>query len=173
MTHILIRCNATPPRTIWDLARTIWPHPPHLWPEISLGTILGCGSLSLDNERPRRDQPRREHLPQEHAPKGAMRLLQILVTESAYLIWVLRCERTIQERSHSIDEIHHRWFCSINARLTEDKITATKIKRDKRTTQKVKDTWEHVLRNQMDLPNDWITSREVLVGRRARRALPL
>ncbi|KAI0249389.1 hypothetical protein BJV78DRAFT_1228007, partial [Lactifluus subvellereus] len=50
----------------------------------------------------------------------------------------------------------------------DDKITATKIRRDKRTTQTVKDTWEHVLRNQMDLPDDWITSREVLVGKTRR-----
>ncbi|KAI0252966.1 hypothetical protein BJV78DRAFT_1198089 [Lactifluus subvellereus] len=67
-----------------------------------------------------------------------------------------------------IGEIHHRWLSTINARPTNDKLTATKIKRDKRTIQKAKDTWEHVLRNQMDLPDDWITSREVLVDRRAR-----
>jgi hypothetical protein len=29
---------------------------------------------------------------------GAARLLQILLTESAHLIWVLRCERVIQEK---------------------------------------------------------------------------
>ncbi|KAI0255230.1 hypothetical protein BJV78DRAFT_1178474 [Lactifluus subvellereus] len=55
-----------------------------------------------------------------------------------------------------IGEIHHRWLSTINARPTNDKLTATKIK--------PKDTWEHVLRNQMDLPDDWITSREVLVA---------
>ncbi|KAI0254791.1 hypothetical protein BJV78DRAFT_1182939, partial [Lactifluus subvellereus] len=85
-----------------------------------------------------------------------------------HLIWVLRCERVIQERTHSIGKIHHRWLSTINARPTDDGITATKIKRDKRTIQKVKDTWEYVLRNQMDLPDDWITSREVLVGRTRR-----
>ncbi|KAI0245444.1 hypothetical protein BJV78DRAFT_1138595, partial [Lactifluus subvellereus] len=86
-------------------------------------------------------------------------LLQILLSESAHLIWVLRCERVIQDRTHSTDEICHRWLSTINARLTDEKIAATKIKRDKRTIQKVKDTCEHVLRNQMDLPDDWIQSR--------------
>ncbi|KAI0247350.1 hypothetical protein BJV78DRAFT_1246195 [Lactifluus subvellereus] len=71
----------------------------------------------------------------------------------------------------SIGEIHHRWLSTINARPTNDKLTATKIKRDKRTIQKAKDTWEHVLTNQMDLPDDWITSREVLVGKGTRLAL--
>jgi hypothetical protein len=57
------------------------------------------------------------------------------------------------------------------SRLTNDRMMASKIKRDKKTLQKVRDTWENVLRNQMDLPNDWITSCEVLVGRRTWRAL--
>ncbi|KAI0245006.1 hypothetical protein BJV78DRAFT_1270683 [Lactifluus subvellereus] len=63
----------------------------------------------------------------------------------------------------------NRWHHTINARLTNDKILATKIKRDnpdKKSAQTVKSTWEHVLRNNTDLPDDWITSREVLVGRR-------
>ncbi|KAI0245545.1 hypothetical protein BJV78DRAFT_1262268 [Lactifluus subvellereus] len=67
------------------------------------------------------------------------------------------------------------WHHTINARLTDDKILATKIKRDnpdKKSAQTVKSTWEHVLRKNTDLPNDWITSREVLVGRRTRHTLP-
>ncbi|KAI0248042.1 hypothetical protein BJV78DRAFT_1240506, partial [Lactifluus subvellereus] len=64
-------------------------------------------------------------------------------------------------------EYHH----TINAHLTDDKILATKIKRDnldKKSAQTVKNTWEHVLRKNTDLPDDWIASREVLVGRRTR-----
>ncbi|KAI0246163.1 hypothetical protein BJV78DRAFT_1257323 [Lactifluus subvellereus] len=67
------------------------------------------------------------------------------------------------------------WYHTINARLTDDKILATKIKRDnpdKKSAQTVKSTWEHVLRKNTDLPDDWITSREVLVGRRTRHTLP-
>jgi hypothetical protein len=52
------------------------------------------------------------------------------------------------------------------SRLTNDKIMASKIKRDKKSIQKVTDTWEYVLRKEMDLPHGWIASREVLVGRR-------
>ncbi|KAI0247638.1 hypothetical protein BJV78DRAFT_1244199, partial [Lactifluus subvellereus] len=40
-----------------------------------------------------------------------------------------------------------------------------KNQRDKKPTQIVKNTWEHVPRKTMDLPDDWITGREVLVGR--------
>jgi hypothetical protein len=52
------------------------------------------------------------------------------------------------------------------SRLTNDKIMASKIKWDKKSIQKVTDTWEYVLIKEMDLPHGWIASREVLVGRR-------
>ncbi|KAH9008310.1 hypothetical protein EDB85DRAFT_1837444, partial [Lactarius pseudohatsudake] len=57
------------------------------------------------------------------------RLLQILLSESAHLIWVTRCERTIQLKEHSTEEIERRWLAQINRRLINDKIIATKIKR--------------------------------------------
>ena len=41
-----------------------------------------------------------------------------------------------------------------------------KIKQDKKSILIVKNTWENILRKDMDLPDDWIASREVLVGRR-------
>ena len=45
MTHILIHCRATPVRAIWSLAREHWPHENLQWPNITLGMILGCGSI--------------------------------------------------------------------------------------------------------------------------------
>ncbi|KAH9025218.1 hypothetical protein EDB85DRAFT_1984442 [Lactarius pseudohatsudake] len=63
--------------------------------------------------------------------KGATRLLQILISEAAHLIWVLRCERVIQGKQQNANETEARWFKAINRRLTEDKIAATKIKREK------------------------------------------
>lgn len=117
MSHILTQCRSSPTRIIWDLARTTWPHEDIPWPDIDLGTILGCGSL-----------------------RGASRLLQILLSESAYLVWTMR----------------------------NDKITASKIKRNKGFTRLVVNTWENVLTKERDLPNNWISMREVLVGSRPR-----
>jgi len=93
-------------------------------------------------------------------------LLQILISESAYLIWILRCERVIQEHQPSENEIRARWLRAINTRLTNDKITATQIKREKEFTNLILNTWEQVLNKQQDLPNDWLFICEVLVGRR-------
>lgn len=97
-----------------------------------------------------------------------MRLLQILISESAYLIWVLRCERVIQPRTHSETEIEKRWLRAINKRLIDDKITATKIKHGISHINLVKRTWEAVLRKDGELPEKWMHNREVLVGRGVR-----
>ena len=74
--------------------------------------------------------------------RGATRLLQILISEAAHLIWVLRCERAIQEKTHNEGEIEGRWVKAINRRLTNEKITATRIKRGKKFTRLVEATWE-------------------------------
>ena len=90
MEHILIHCNAIAPRIIWDLATNLWPHAPQLWPNISLGIILGCGSINFPESATQAVHQRVRN--ETTAPKGAMRLMQILLSESAHLIWVLRCE---------------------------------------------------------------------------------
>ncbi|KAI9510721.1 hypothetical protein F5148DRAFT_1010542 [Russula earlei] len=154
MDHIIIQCETSPRRLIWSLARKMWPHRPNLWPNITLGTVMGCGALSPPTTENRKIT--NENTPPLHPPKGAKRLLQILTSEAAYLIWVLRCERSIQGRTHTIREMNTRWEKSINKRLTNDKITA----------KLVENTWEGVLLKQMDLPPDWLQNREVLVGRR-------
>ena len=143
MDHILINCRAGPTHTIWNLAKESWPQENPRWPEITMGTILGCGSITAID--PPDDEGNRER----HSNSGAIRLLQIILTESAHLIWVLR------------------WLNNINKRLTEDKIIATKIKRNRTTIRKVEATWEGVLKKTWDLPNEWIYQREFLVGRRA------
>ena len=164
MSHILVSCYATPTRLIWDIAKHYWPGTRYEWPEINLGIILGCGSLTAQKINDNQGNPTP---PQRNSrTQGSSRLLRILVSESAYLIWVLRCERVIQERQHNENEIKARWLRAINARLTNDRITATRIKREKGFTTLIVNTWEQVLNKSGDLPNNWLHIREVLVGRR-------
>ncbi|KAI0246037.1 hypothetical protein BJV78DRAFT_1258250 [Lactifluus subvellereus] len=82
-------------------------------------------------------------------------------------------DRSTDERPPTRVPHQRRWHHAINTRLTDDKILATKIKCDKKSIQTVKNTWEHVLRKNADLPDDWITSREVLVGMRTRHSAPI
>jgi len=166
MSHILTHCRSNPNRVIWDLVKKTWPHRDLPWPGQDLGTILGCGCLTaqhtLNQDQNQNQNPSNAHL------CGATHLLQILLSKSAFLIWTLRCERVIHEKNHSNQEIRSRWLRVINERLTEDKINATRIKRNKGFTKLIVNTWEKVLTREGDLPNDWTNRHEVLVGSRER-----
>ena len=81
------------------------PHENPPWPNISMGLILGCGCITTTREELQRENENRNRTPNQC---GAMRLLNILITESAYLIWVLRCERAIREKTHTGSEIRRR-----------------------------------------------------------------
>lgn len=96
MEHILIHCYATLRTMIWRMARELWPHTPNLWPEISIGLILGCRSITLPPNVRQDHDDREEIRTQRGREKGARHLLQILLSEAAHLIWVLRCERSLQ-----------------------------------------------------------------------------
>ncbi|KAG2079380.1 hypothetical protein BD769DRAFT_1380581, partial [Suillus cothurnatus] len=52
--------------------------------------------------------------------KGTSRLLRILISESAYLIWTIRCKRVIHESTHNEDSVRRRWRNAIDRRLQLD-----------------------------------------------------
>ena len=162
MEHILLHCPQNPSELIWDLAKKLWPYAPDLWPQLNLGILLGCGSIHLPRAPPQHQIPLGNPPPHRlRNHKGASRLLQILVSESMHLIWVLRCDRTIQGKTHSRGEVRKRWLCAINSRLTEDRIIATKIKRDERYLNLAKATWKPALTAHGRSPNNWPFSGEV------------
>src|ERR1700677_2495088 len=41
LEHILTRCHSDTRSSIWNTARELWPFGEDLWPNITLGTILG------------------------------------------------------------------------------------------------------------------------------------
>ncbi|KAF7325075.1 hypothetical protein MKEN_00550200 [Mycena kentingensis (nom. inval.)] len=100
--------------------------------------------------------------------KGAERLLRILLSESAFLAWKLRCERVIQSKGEASNaEIRNRWLKAINSRLEMDCALTNTTKYGKKALRKglIKATWKGTLENEISLPDDWM-SREtgVLVG---------
>ncbi|KAG1786911.1 RnaseH-domain-containing protein [Suillus plorans] len=125
-------------KRIWDLAKNLWPNKHSPWPEPSLGLILGSGNISL----PRNAQAHDENDKKRAAIiKGASRLLKILISESAYLIWVVR--------------------------LQLDRATACKSKRSTKTTSEIYNTWADVIEINNDkykTGKDWVNALEVLVG---------
>ena len=83
------------------------------------------------------------------------------------MIWVLRCERIIQEKPLSNGKIRARWLQAINERLTINKVTVTKIVRSDKFTKLVENTWVPALRKEGEPPARWMYHGEVLVGRTA------
>ncbi|KAG1876108.1 hypothetical protein C8R48DRAFT_811459 [Suillus tomentosus] len=67
----------------------------------------------------------------ETQEKGASRLLRILISESAHLIWVLRCDTTINGTNHTERAIKNRWMSKINQRLQLDRMIGRKLIRTK------------------------------------------
>jgi hypothetical protein len=132
------------------------------WPDSYISLILGCGTINLptnpnnDNERDTSDSALK---------KGQSQLLGIIISESAHLIWTLRCEKVIRERTHSDDHITKRWVTAIEKRLQTDHEIASKTKRDCKTINKVKNTWCDVISStQTTYHDDWVINLEVLVG---------
>src|ERR1700738_4744935 len=149
MEHILLECIAPGQATIWNIAKTLWQLKHNYWPRITYGTITGCSMSNYTNDK-------------GHKLKGKNRLFRIIVSESAHLIWRLRCERRIQnddnpESFHSETEIHNRWVAKMNNRLTLDCLTTNKER------WLVLQTWEGTLLDHNHLPNNWIRQTGVLV----------
>ncbi|KAJ3753758.1 hypothetical protein EV360DRAFT_96894 [Lentinula raphanica] len=146
MEHVLAECEASGQRLESKKSN---------WIEVSFGVILGCGLIKIQDQEGK-------HL------TGDSRLLRILVSESAHLIWKLRCERVIQGREITESEIKQRWKATIESRLELDcllmKGKYTKGRLDKKLVER---TWHDILKEQDNLPEDWMGEAGVLVGIRS------
>ena len=94
-----------------------------------------------------------------------------MVSESAHLIWRLRCERVIghadeENWQHSPKEIAARWTATMNSRLRRDvEGTDKKYGRLALKGSLVACTWRELMTNGTALPEGWIKKkRKVLVG---------
>ncbi|KAJ7936017.1 hypothetical protein B0H13DRAFT_1577875, partial [Mycena leptocephala] len=60
---------------------------------------------------------------------GATRLYCILVSESMYLMWKIRCDSVIGRGGESLSEtkIHNRWVSLTNEHLTIDRLLTDEI----------------------------------------------
>ena len=161
MEHILTTCEHPARKLIWNSAEKLWPHGEDTWLRISMGTIIGCNALAVETLQEKKDESGQTHLTKQHDP-GATRLLKIVLSESAYLIWTLRCKRSIHGKERTDREIEVIWLKVINNRLSEDKTTATKVLRKEQHTTMVRNTWDRALyKRHRDLPEDWMNRNVV------------
>ena len=149
MKHILTECELPGQEEVWELASEIWHKKTgEDLPKPTTGQVMACAAIK------RRDA-------------GTTRFFRILVSESAHLIWRLRCERVIQQKPPaSLREIQNRWLRSINNRLGIDCALVNEKKYGKKAVKKslVLKTWSKVLQNENILPTDWTREVGVLVG---------
>jgi ribonuclease HI len=196
--HIMLECRAEGAgSTVWRLAKDLWPGKPEDWPSLSPGILYACGSLKTksDAERGRTRTSQRTSPDDEDEEEsedavdprcaeptaaqrqtGLSRLLNILVGESMYMIWLLRNERNIAGDRHSKQEIARRWRQRITARMTHDRNIARRNFPGKKQTKlimKAKSTWNGTLNDEQSLPAHWVTPREFLVGIRPPKDLAL
>ncbi|KAF9505408.1 hypothetical protein BS47DRAFT_1434309 [Hydnum rufescens UP504] len=158
LEHILTECNSPAQNQIWNLAKELWTKRHPNFPTIKFGTILGCSLAEFKDRNGK-------------ILSGDNRLFRILITESAHLIWKLRCERRIikqdnPELSHTEYEVHNRWLHTINSRLALDKLmtNTTKFKKNALPSALVLRTWSGTLLHETNLPANWIWESGVLVG---------
>lgn len=156
MDHILTDCDIPGQQIIWRLVKHALIAKRGDSPQISFGLILGCGALSLSHGK--------QKLP------GTSRLLRILISESAHLIWKLRCERVMERGTdpaswHNEREIRARWAARINQRLKLDQAQLRSRYRSRTLTKDlVLCTWSGVLQDEHQYPDDWVSYAGVLVG---------
>ncbi|KAE9384473.1 hypothetical protein BT96DRAFT_960893 [Gymnopus androsaceus JB14] len=146
LEHILIECDRPWRRLIWEMAKSLWPNTPDHgpWKEPNLGIILGTNLLEFKDAK---DSTK---------------------SESAHLIWKLRCEAVIDCENEDIPdkETYNRLCQVLNQRLARDQNLTYKPrwKKSALTKKKVLQTWNPIIKDPQKLPSDWIGEAGVLVG---------
>ncbi|KAJ3530055.1 hypothetical protein NMY22_g8737 [Coprinellus aureogranulatus] len=138
LEHILCHCTASGQKQVWKLAKRLWRKTGLEWTVPSIGMILGANLAEAKG----RDGKKLD---------GRSRLLQILLSESAYLIWVIRCEWKIgreqdETKQHTKEEIEARWRLAITKRLRMDWTLTSKLAYGKRALKwsLVERTWRSI-----------------------------
>ena len=136
-SHVTIMSPAIKRQThdVWSMAESLWLHGPQSWPEIKIRTILSIGSVELPGIRLRNNSPSTPTVREQ-----------------------------IQDEMQTVLNIKKGWLRAINNRLIEDKIMATKIKKDDpKHTNLIKETWKDVLKAQGLQHDNWLLT-EVFSG---------
>ncbi|KAF5341132.1 hypothetical protein D9611_005853 [Ephemerocybe angulata] len=138
LEHIFTECRVSGQETVWALAKRAWQRTGLPWPEITLGLILGISVMEVKDSNGK-------------VLDGRTRLLRIIISESAYLIWLLRCEWRIGREQnvlnmHTRKEISARWKIAIERRLRLDWALTNKLAFGKKALRpaEVKRTWKGI-----------------------------
>ncbi|KAJ8074154.1 hypothetical protein PM082_012446 [Marasmius tenuissimus] len=132
--HIFLECRAPGRKQVWRLARELWATTGREWPVISMGLIMACAQISFTNDDGK-------NIP------GVSRFFQIVISESAFLIWKLRNQRVINEEDpQSHKAIENKWIYAIKNRMNLDWLMTDRKRYEKRalSSKLVRETWKSV-----------------------------
>ncbi|KAE9402419.1 hypothetical protein BT96DRAFT_816583, partial [Gymnopus androsaceus JB14] len=106
-THILTECQCNRQEVIWNLAKEIWEKKGYQWRKPDLGDILTCALPKFSKNK---------------NGQGDSRLYQILISESARLVWLIRNNRVINKRAQEMSamEVKNQWIAVMDKQLTLD-----------------------------------------------------
>ena len=155
--HIVQECRSTERQVIWRAADELWKTRYKEDLPTTEGAVLGCGLANFTR-------------PDGKPDSAKNRLYRILISESAHLIWVLRCERRIRNEdteNHSERAIYNKWHNKINSRMQVDCLLTNVFLFEKKAlkTKLVHDTWAGCSTNKESVHRDWCRSPGVLVGK--------
>lgn len=165
--HILCECDIPGQNQIWSLVNNALTNKLGAAPKITFGVILGCALINIKTGKKKK-----------RIVPGTSRLFRILVSESAHLIWKLRCERVMDRGDdpsnwHSREEIRRRWAKAIDSRLALDQTLTDKVFGAKAIPKEfVLKTWSGALKNEHSLPEEWVNYKGGLVGIRTPELRP-
>lgn len=156
MEHTLLECDAPGQAMIWQLSGNLWKDKKSKWIAPDFGTILSCGLIKITDTKGK-------------YRKEDSRLYRIIVSESAHLIWKMRCDRVINGKNNfSEHEIESRWRRTIQNRLELDCLLASnKFSKGQLSQRTLEKTWFEVLADKDSLPECWYGEDGVLVGIRS------
>jgi ribonuclease HI len=145
MEHALLECNAPGHKKIWNLCHDLWEKKFAVIPNTSIGLILGCELIQFKDSKDK-------NMPE------ANKLFKIIISESAFLIWKIRCERVMSNKIPTETEIHNRWVAFINKRLKIGQLLTDKSRYGNRALdiKTVLKTRDGVLMDNENLPEQWI-----------------
>jgi ribonuclease HI/exonuclease III len=158
LSHALFECTDESRRLVWSLAEEAWDPSKYKWPSMDEGTVLGVGMLTAEPVNDDVEGPSPAHGRAKRS--GASRRLRILISESMWLVWRLRCEWTMEKKRSSEQTVRARWKDAIEQRIRQDRLLATRKTLHKRRTEA---TWGTLINDYNNLPENWVTNMDVEV----------
>ena len=160
--HIVTKCDSVEREVVWEQANRLWRRRYQEDLPVSEGAVLGAGLANFKNSKGNPDA-------------GKNRLYRILMTESAHLIWVLRCKRRITNEDnlqnyHTAEAVKNRWYKKLNGRMKIDCLLTNRYLYENKVlkTKKVYRTWAKCSTNEEDLHQEWCKNPGFLVGKTPR-----